>query len=525
MKNILNHQSSRIESSALILAIFAIIGSCLSVFRNALLASTFGASRMVDMYYASFRIPDFIFNIFILGALAAGFIPLFIKYSNIGKKEANEFGTSIMVGISFFSALLGIIFVIFANPIIKLLFPGFSSADLHIIANLSRIIMVQPILLGLSSLIGNILQVNNLYVPVAIAPLLYNLGIISGIVIFYPLFGLYGLAYGVVVGAFLNLIIKYWPFRKVDFVFSMPHSSIFKKYIKEFTSLTVFRALSIINLQLFLFVISNVASYLKAGSLGIMTFASNIQDFPRSVFAMSFAIASFPILSKQFANKEKKEFTDTYQKTLTQILAFLIPIFFAFLVFREQIVRLLLGYGKFDWSATTSTIFVFTILIFGFVVHSLHDFLLNVLFAVNNTKAPFFSGLSAFSIAGILAFYLGKKFGLPGLALSCVVADTLYFLFLFLNTLRYLEPQIIKNLFSRVSLISLSAFISGIFAWLTLHFMNTIFSSSKIFFLVINSFVSGMVMVTIYLILMSWFKMEEFNTIIGFFKKRLFKLK
>gem|GEM_PF-7086579 len=89
---------------------------------------------------------------------------------------------------------------------------------------------------------------------------------------------------------------------------------------------------------------------------------------------------------------------------------------------------------------------------------------MNVLFAVNNTKAPFFSGLSAFSIAGILAFYLGKKFGLPGLALSCVVADTLYFLFLFLNTLRYLEPQIIKNLFSRVSLISLSAFISGIFA-------------------------------------------------------------
>lgn len=209
MNRILNHQTSKIETSALILAVFTFIGSFLSVFRNGLLASTFGASRLVDMYYASFRIPDFIFNIFILGALAAGFIPLFVKYSNIGKKEVNEFGTSIMVGISFFSALLGIIFVIFANPIVKLLFPGFAPNDLQTIANLSRIMMIQPIILGLSSLIGNILQVNNLYVPIAIAPLLYNLGIITGIVFFYPIFGIYGLAYGVILGAFLNLVIKY----------------------------------------------------------------------------------------------------------------------------------------------------------------------------------------------------------------------------------------------------------------------------------------------------------------------------
>jgi len=209
INKILNHQTSRIESSALVLAIFTLIGSFLSVFRNALLASTFGASRMTDMYYASFRIPDFIFNIFILGALAAGFIPLFVKYQNVGKKEANEFATSIMVGISFLSAVLAVIFVIFANPIIKMLFPGFDSTSLGIIANLSRIMMIQPIFLGFSSLVGNILQVNNLYVPVAIAPLLYNLGIVIGIVFFYPIFGIYGLAYGVILGAFFNLAIKY----------------------------------------------------------------------------------------------------------------------------------------------------------------------------------------------------------------------------------------------------------------------------------------------------------------------------
>ncbi len=523
ISKILNHQTNKIESSALILAIFTLVGSFLSVFRNALLASTFGASRLTDMYYASFRIPDFIFNIFILGALAAGFIPLFIRYQNIGKKEANEFATSIMIGISFFSAILGVIFVIFANPIIKMLFPGFDSNSLHIIANLSRIMMIQPIFLGFSSLVGNILQVNNLYVPVAIAPLLYNVGIIIGIIFFFPVFGIYGLAYGVILGAFLNLAIKYWPFRKVDFAFTIPGKDIFKKYIKEFCSLTIFRALSIINLQLFLFVISNVASYLKEGSLGIITFASNIQDFPRSVFAMSFAIAVFPVLSKHFALHEKEEFSKTFQKTFIQILAFLIPIFLAFLIFRGPIVRLLLGYGKFDWTATTTTISIFTILVFGFIAHSLPDFLLNTLFAVNNTISPFLSGLGAFSIASFFTFYLGKRFGLPGIAISFIIADILYALFLFLSSLKYLDKNILKPLFFKTSIVFLCALISGVVGWGSLKLMTQIFDSSRIVYLILDSFIAGCLMVITYLITMHLFKIEEFNTMIGFLKKRFLK--
>lgn len=308
-------------------------------------------------------------------------------------------------------------------------------------------------------------------------------------------------------------------------MFSLPHSTIFKKYIKEFVSLTFFRALSIINLQLYLFVISNIASYLKEGSLGIITFASNIQDFPRSVFAMSFAVAAFPVLSKQFAENKKEEFSLTYQKTFVQILSFIIPIFVVFLVFREPIVRLLLGYGKFDWSATTTTISVFTILVFGFIFHSLHDFFLNALFAVNNTKAPFLSGLFAFGIAGVVTFYLGRKYGLLGLAFSYVIADTLYGLFLFISSLKYLDHKIIKNLIYKALLIFICALISGIFSALFLNLFNRLFDSSQILYLVLNSFVSGCIFIVIYLFMMHIFKMEEFNGIIGFFKKRFLNRK
>ncbi len=518
----LNKQTNHIESSAFVLAFFTFIGSFLSIIRNALLASTFGASKTLDIYYAAFRIPDFIFNIFILGALAAGFIPLFIKYQNIGKKESNEFATSIMVSISFLSALFGIVFVIFADIIVKWLFPGFDLASLNIIANLSRIMMIQPIVLGLSSLIGNILQVNNLYMPIALAPLLYNVGIIIGIVWFYPIFGVYGLGYGVVLGAFLNLIIKYWPFRKIDFVFSLPHSKVFKQYIKEFSVLTSFRALSIINLQLFLFVISNVASYLQPGSLGIINFALNIQDFPRSVFAMSFAVASFPILSRQFTNNQKKEFTETYKKTLIQILSFLIPIFFAFLIFRSPIVRLLLGYGKFDWTATNTTISIFTILVFGFIAHALQDFLLNTLFAANNTIAPFVSGLGAFGVGSLLSFYLGRVFGLKGLAISYIIADILYALFLFISSIKYFDKTILKGLIQKIGSIFFCALIASIFGFGAFKLLEHIFITSKVIYLILDSFVAGIIMIAVYLFMMSLFKIKEFNTAIDFVKQKLF---
>ena len=165
---------------------------------------------------------------------------------------------------------------------------------------------------------------------------------------FYPIFGIYGLSYGVILGAFLNLLVKYIPFKRINFKFLLPAFDQFKHYLKEFFSLTAFRALSIINIQLFLFVISYLSSFLKEGSLSIITFATNIQDTPRTIFAMSLAIAVFPTLSKCSAEQNKTEFTKIFSKTITEILLFIVPIFFGFLVFREQIIRLLLGYGHFN---------------------------------------------------------------------------------------------------------------------------------------------------------------------------------
>ncbi len=215
--NFLSRKTNTVEKSAIVIAVFTLIGSVLSVLRNSLLASYLGASKDIDIYYASFRIPDFIFNIFIMGAMTAGLIPLFSKYLNTKKEEANDFINSTIFGIAVFSVVFGVILLVFANPIVDFLFRGLSVESREMVAIMTRIIIIQPIVLGVSSILGNMLLVYNMVVPFALAPLFYNLGIIFGVLYLYPKYGLVGLAYGVVIGAVLNLMIKLLPANGVGF--------------------------------------------------------------------------------------------------------------------------------------------------------------------------------------------------------------------------------------------------------------------------------------------------------------------
>ncbi len=213
----LSRKTNTVEKSAIVIGVFTLIGSVLSVLRNSLLASYLGASKDIDIYYASFRIPDFIFNIFIMGAITAGLIPLFSKYLNTKKEEANDFINSTILGIAFFSVAFGVILLIFANPIVDFLFKGLPVDSRIMVATMTRIIILQPVILGISSILGNMLLVFDMVVPFALAPLFYNLGIIFGLVFLYPQMGLIGLAYGVVIGAILNLMIKILPAKAAGF--------------------------------------------------------------------------------------------------------------------------------------------------------------------------------------------------------------------------------------------------------------------------------------------------------------------
>ncbi|MCX6721262.1 MAG: hypothetical protein NT026_01520, partial [Candidatus Staskawiczbacteria bacterium] len=200
IQKFLNTQTKSISSASLILAGSYFLSALLGLIRDRLLAGTFGAGNELDVYYTAFTVPDFIALILIFGAIAAAVIPIFSSYFIKDEKEAWKYVSTLLNVFLSFLILICVILIIFTPFLISVIAPGFSGAKKETAVLLMRIMFLSPIILGASNLISGILQVFHRFLVTALAPLLYNIGIIIGIFFFLPRFGLPGLAWGVVLG-------------------------------------------------------------------------------------------------------------------------------------------------------------------------------------------------------------------------------------------------------------------------------------------------------------------------------------
>src|SRR3989338_2734080 len=192
-----------LEAAVYVLAGCAILSSLLGLLRDRLFAHTFGAGVELDIYYAAFRIPDILFVA--TGALVSVYV-LIPELARRSSAEQKNYIDTILVGFSILSSLLAVIAAILAPSLLQMLFPQLTlSGHLPALVGLTRILLLQPILLGFSNILAAITQSRRRYALYAVSPLLYNLGIIGGILLLYPLIGMPGLAWGVVAGAALHL--------------------------------------------------------------------------------------------------------------------------------------------------------------------------------------------------------------------------------------------------------------------------------------------------------------------------------
>src|SRR3989338_6928088 len=209
---ILNGQSRTITSAAVVLALASLVSRFLGLFRDRILAGQFGAGDTLDVYYAAFRIPDALYNIVIMGALSAGFIPVFIAVRKRMRGESNQehwkVANSFLTAIIITLGLSSLILSFFTNDFSVLIAPGFSPDKQAMVNALSRIMLLSPILLGISAVIGGVLQSFRNFFVYSLAPIFYNIGIIIGALFFVPTMGYVGLGWGVVLGALLHLFIQ-----------------------------------------------------------------------------------------------------------------------------------------------------------------------------------------------------------------------------------------------------------------------------------------------------------------------------
>jgi len=507
--NLLNRKTKTVEKSAIIIGFFTLLSSLLGILRNSLLASYLGAGRDIDIYYASFRIPDFIFNIFIMGAITAGLIPLFSKYLHTKKEEANDFINSIIYIILILSLVFGIVLSIFAKPVIGLLFKGMDYNAQMMIVQITRVIMLQPIILGLSAILGNVLLVYDFVLTFALAPLLYNLGIIFGIVFLYPKMGLIGLGYGVVIGAIFNLLVKLIPLKLTDVKFGFVPFVKIKKYMNEFMGIVLPRTLSVINIQIFLFVVNYFASFLSAGKLGIFNLANSFQDLPQTIFATSIAMAAFPVLSKLFHQNDKLGVKNLYIKSFNQINFIILLISTGLFVLRYPLIKILLNYGKFNLMAINTMSGILEVMSFGLVFSSLLLLNLDTLFVLEDMITPLIASFVAYGLGSFLIAKWYTVLDIYGIVLAMVIANFVYFIIMMVKIISKLDLDVYSIFTKFIKNLSI-AILSGIIGLLVYMKLSS-YSYSVINYGIFNILIPSIVILGVYILLAKWLKFEEVN--------------
>ncbi|MDO8600646.1 MAG: lipid II flippase MurJ, partial [bacterium] len=228
-----SREITSLHAAALLLGAAGLFSRLLGIFRDRLLAGTFGASRELDIYYAAFQIPDFLFNVFLIGATTSAILPVFLEYWERDTKDGIQFISGLLRWFLYCSVVFSFLVVFFAPFLVhRILVPGFEESAKEQTILLTRIMMLSPVLLGLSNIIASVLQSLNRFFIYSLTSIFYNIGLIIGVVVFLPLFGMKGLAYGVVLGALLHLCIQLPAFYRLGFRFSFatspPHDGIKK---------------------------------------------------------------------------------------------------------------------------------------------------------------------------------------------------------------------------------------------------------------------------------------------------------
>ena len=501
---------SQVSSNAIIIAVASLASRLLGLFRDRVLASEFGAGQMLDTYYAAFRIPDLIFNLLILGALSSAFIPIFSELLFKDEKKAwklvNNF---INVSLVFLLSLMAIIFL-FAPYIMKLVTPGFNTVQLEEVTMLTRIMLLSPLLMAISSTIGGVLNSFGKFFAYSLAPILYNFGIILGALYLVPVWGNMGLAWGVVFGAFAHMLVQVPTFLKVGFrpklIFDMKDKNLLK-----IVSLMFPVTIGLAAVQINLLVDNIIGSTIEEGSISIINLATNLVSVPIGLVGISFATSVFPVLAYAHSQKKEDVFIENFISTFRMILYLVMPAMILFIIFRAHIVRIVLGAGLFNVENTVWTSRTLGYLSFGLVAQSLVPFLTRVFYATKDTKTPlkivFVSVF--FNIVCSIIFTRFLHYHVVGLALASTVAAFINLFFLLVVLKERFEKMNFNKLFFYSLEYLLLASLAGLASYGGLYFIEPYLNTSTTAGLIYQTFFAGMIGVFVYLLLSVIFKVSE----------------
>lgn len=478
--SLLRKESQSITAAGLLLGTAAFAAKIVGLVRDNVLASHFGATaggRVLDIYYAGFRIPDLLLSVLILGAVSSAFLPVFTERYAKDPKDAWRLTNNILtLAAMAIIAIAGLMF--FAIPyLMPLVAPGFNEAELIRTVSVTRLLLLSPVLFGISSIVSAVLHHAKRFLLYAMAPVLYNVGIITGTLLLSPSAPELAPAFGAIFGALLHLLVQIPGLTGIGFRFHMVVRPMHDA-IREIIYLSIPRTANLVVNQFQTIALTAIAS-VTVGAITVFNLATNLAFVPVGIVGISFATAAFPALARSWAEGNIAKYSKILRTTVQEILFFALPASVMLLVLRAHIVRVVLGRGLFSWEDTRLTAATLAAFAVGVVAFSLQPLLVRAFFARKNTKTPLWVGIiTAIGTVG-LALLLTPMLLQQGAAHSAFgaifrVAD--------LPDIRVLALPVALSLFTILQVIILlgllkSVFAKGEFLKLSISFLRLLIAS------------------------------------------------
>ncbi|MBP6060601.1 MAG: hypothetical protein KA515_01195 [Candidatus Pacebacteria bacterium] len=544
---IFHREYGNVNQAALLLGFFAFLSQILALFRDRAIAHFIGPSPELDAYYAAFRVPDLIFICIASLASITVLVPFIMAKMKDEKvtPEAHKYLNDVFTSFLLLMILVSFLAFILMPYLADIIAPGFAPEFQAKLIWLSRIMLLSPLLLGLSNLFGTVTQLFRKFFIYALSPIFYNCGILIGIIFLYPHFGIYGVAIGVALGALMHFGVQVISASYCGFTPAISRRIDFQE-IKKVAMTSLPRTLGLAFNNISLIAIISLASFLKSGSISIFNFSYNLQSVPLNIIGISYAVAAFPTLAKSVSLGKMDEFKNHLTSAARAIVFWSLPVIFLFIVVRAQIVRVILGSGSFSWDNTRLVAACLAIFSVSIVAQGMITLLSRAYYANGDTKRPLIVNFCCSILIIFLSYFFiylfesslffknfiesllkvgdiaGTEVLMLPLAYSAgtILNAVMHWYFVRKDFMKG-DSFITKTFFQSLG----ASFFLGLVAYLFLNILSPIFGTTTLVGVFLQGFISGMLGIGAAILVLYLLGSEELKEITRTFRTKFWKVK
>jgi putative peptidoglycan lipid II flippase len=406
-----------LPQGAILLAVLTFAAYLAGLVRDRIFARTYGAGPELDAYNAAFVLPELLLDVLVAAGLTAPFVPVFTTLRRDVPGDEVPFAQTVLTLSVSVMAVASVLLFFLAPATIAIIAPGFDAATQALYLELFRLMLVTPILFAASITLGEILVAERRFVFYALAPILYNVGIVVGTVTLHDRIGIYAAAVGAILGAALHLGIRVVGMFRSS-VRMRPRLRLRMPALHEFLRLMVPKMIAHpIEPITFLF-FTNVASSLAAGSVTALSFARNFQSVPVALVGVAISLAAFPSLSAVWASGDRAAFGRLIRTNLLTIGGLTVIAAIGLVIVGPIAIEVLLGGGAFDADDVALTAAVLTAFAIAVPFDGLGHLTARGLYATHNTVLAVLASLAGFGVTVAVTLALVDGLGVIAIPLG-----------------------------------------------------------------------------------------------------------